>query len=142
MTSGRFRTEHLSRHWSDNPRGYCQADTCHETTGDLEHLLVHCPALLADRERLWTMFFAKSVKYPALLQFLLYVDRSPANIKMQFLLDPLAFSEISEFSSLFGPGVISHIYYLIRTYVYYIYRRKQIIIGTWEGEKNSTWAKN
>ena len=64
MASGRMRTEYLSRHWSDNRHGYCQANTCHDTVGDLEHLLIHCPAMAEDRERLWNMCFIKGTVSP------------------------------------------------------------------------------
>ena len=56
MASGRFRSEYLTRHWSRNRQGHCLADTCEEMVGDLEHLLVHCPALAIVRERMWRMF--------------------------------------------------------------------------------------
>ena len=70
MVSGRFRSEYLCRHWSDNRLGFCEADTCVGVVGDLEHLLEHCPALAAERERLWHMFFDKSVQFPAFFSYL------------------------------------------------------------------------
>ena len=42
MTSGRFRSEYLSRHWSGNKQGFCQAPVCDGVVGDLQHLLLHC----------------------------------------------------------------------------------------------------
>ena len=81
------------------------------------------------------MFFEKSVKFPALLSFLHDIDRAPFSVKLQFLLDPLAFPAIFEFWKLFGPELINHIYYLIRTYAYYLYKKKQVLIGNWPGEK-------
>ena len=69
MVSGRFRSEYMARHWSGNMQGYCKADTCLEVVGDLEHLLLHCPALSQTRAKLWDMFFEQSVKYPPLLNF-------------------------------------------------------------------------
>jgi hypothetical protein len=131
MMSGRFRSEHLARHWSKNKLGYCLADTCGETTGDLEHLLVHCPALTSTRERLWTMYFEHSVMYPALFQFLSRLEKSLPQVMVQFLMDPTAFPEIWEIWKLFGQPAIDHVYYLTRTYVYYIYRQKQILLGLW-----------
>ena len=41
MVSGRFRSDYLCRHWSDNRLGHCQAETCVDVVGDLEHLLEH-----------------------------------------------------------------------------------------------------
>jgi hypothetical protein len=134
MVSGRFRSEYLCRHWSDNRLGHCQADTCVGVAGDLEHLLVHCPALAQDRKRLWEMFFIKSVQFPALFHFLQDIEKSGPTIRLKFLLDPLAFSEILNLWSLFGQNLIDHIYYLIRTYAYYLHRRKQILIGNWSSD--------
>ena len=46
MLSGRYRTDYLSRHWSNrNPSGYCTLPGCVEQIGSLEHLLLYCPAL-------------------------------------------------------------------------------------------------
>ena len=131
MMSGRFRSEYLTRHWSANKQGFCQLETCTETRGDLEHLLVHCPGLATIRERLWKMFYERSVMFPAFLEFILKLEKSPPEYFMQFLLDPEAFPEVVEMWELFGPQFMEHVYYLTRTYTYYVYREKQIILGVW-----------
>ena len=76
------------------------------------------------------MLLIKSGKFSELFHFLRNIRRSSHTIQMQFLLDPLAFSEVNELRKLYGQGVINHIYYLIRTLAYYLYRRKQIILGS------------
>ena len=50
---------------------------------------------------------------------------------VQFLMDPTAFPEIWEIWELFGQPAIDHVYYLTKTYVNYIYRQKQILLGLW-----------
>ena len=136
MASGRFRSEYMARHWSGDLNGYCKSDTCVEVVGDLEHLLLHCPALSSVRTRLWDMFFEQSVQYPALFIFLQKLEKSPPQSKLQFILDPTAFNEIFEIGNLFGMRAINHIYYLTRTYAYNIYRKKQILIGYWTSDNN------
>jgi hypothetical protein len=137
MISGRFRSEYLCRHWSDNRLGFCQADTCVGVVGDLEHLLVHCPALAPDRERLWDMFFSKSVHFPALVHLPKEIEKSEPSVKLKFLLDPFSLPIISKLLRLFGQNLVNHIYYLLRTYAYYLHRRKQILTGNWsEGHIN------
>jgi hypothetical protein len=79
------------------------------------------------------MFFSKSVQYPALFHFLQKIEKSEATARLQFLLDPLAFTEIHDLWKLHGPNLINHVYYLVRTFVYYLYRRKQILTGNWLG---------
>ena len=87
------------------------------------------------------MFFTKSVNFPALFQFLRNIQRASPNIQMQFLLDPLALPEVDSLRQLYGQEVINHIYYLIRTHAYYLYRRKQILLGSWVGD-NKQRSKN
>ena len=135
MMSGRFRTEYMCRHWSKNKMGFCLAETCEQKIGDLEHLLLHCPALSALRERLWDMLFEHSVQYPALYHFLLQLENFPPNLKMQFLIDPTAFHEVVEFFQIIGQQAINHVFYLIRTYNYYLYRQMQILLGYWPGDQ-------
>ena len=133
MMSGRFKSEYLTRHWSSNKEGFCQAEMCHRagTRGDLEHLLVHCPGLATVRVKLWEMFYDHSVQFPAFLDFLLKLEKSPPEYLMQFLLDPEAFPEVIEMWELFGPLFMEHVYYLTRTYTYCVYREKQIMLGVW-----------
>ena len=138
MMSGRFRSDYLCRHWSSNKQGYCLAETCDQIRGDLEHLLLHCQALSVERHRLWKMFFDHSVGYPALYYFLEKLEKSQPKIKMQFFLDPTAFLEILDIFNLFGQKVVNHVYYLIRTYAYYLYRGRQLLMGYWTSDNLNT----
>ena len=52
MISGRYRTDMLCRFWSSNRLGHCEAETCVGIEGDLEHLLITCPALHPTRVQL------------------------------------------------------------------------------------------
>ena len=46
MLSGRYLTDRLQRHWTQNKSGKCLLPNClPEAEGSLEHLLLHCPAL-------------------------------------------------------------------------------------------------
>ena len=140
MASGRFRSEYLTRHWSRNRQGYCLSETCEMTVGDLEHLLLHCPALAVVRERMWRMFFDHSVQFPALFHFLLRLERSMPEVKMQFFIDPAAFPELLEILALCGQAALEHTHYLTRTYAHYLYRQKQILFGLWTSD--NIWTKN
>ena len=64
--SMRYRTESLARFWTDNHNGFCLANTCDQVVGDLEHLLLHCPALQIARSNLEQMWLAKSAPIPQL----------------------------------------------------------------------------
>jgi hypothetical protein len=78
-------------------------------------------------------WFSKSVQFPPLFHFLQEIEKSEVTVRIQFLLDPLAFSEIHDLWKLLGTDLINHVYYLIRTYAYYLNRRKQILTGNWLG---------
>ena len=61
MLSGRYRTDHLVRHWSKtNPTGLCRLPGCTgDMIGDLQHILLYCPALKDTRLHLsnhWANF--------------------------------------------------------------------------------------
>ena len=51
MLSGRYPTDQLSRHWNQQNRaGYCLLQGCSgKAEGSLEHIILHCPALLSTR---------------------------------------------------------------------------------------------
>ena len=134
MISGRFRTEYLSRHWTSNKEGYCQLETCSEEVGNLEHLLISCPGLEQVRSRMREMILSRTRLLFPLKVFIARIFESPPAIQMQFLLEPLAFNLISHFCELYGQTVLVLVYYCVRTYVYYVFRQKQILLGLWLGD--------
>jgi hypothetical protein len=87
---------------------------------------------------MWNMFYEHSVMYPALYDFLLRLEMSLPEIKMQFFMDPTAFPEIQEIWELLGQSAFEHILYLTRTYAYYLYRQKQILLGWWTSDNFRT----
>ena len=122
MVSGRYRTETLCRYWSDNKGGFCRALTCHQTPGTLEHLLITCPALDITRERLYTMWLEKSVMYPALHSTMRDVLDSDSETKVQFILEPLAFTQVAASAKIHGSRFIEQLAYLTRTFAFYMHR--------------------
>ena len=122
MVSGRYRTETLCRYWSDNKGGYCRAPTCYQTPGTLEHLLIICPALDIVRERLYTMWLENSVMYPALHSNIRDVLESDVETKVQFILEPLAFTQVAASAKMHGARFIQQLAYLTRTFAFYMHR--------------------
>ena len=58
MLSGTYVTDKLSRHWSNNPNGFCSIPGCTgHTLGSIEHLLLSCPALQESRVKLDNLAF-------------------------------------------------------------------------------------
>ena len=135
MISGRYRTQKLSRFWTGNKNGYCLASTCHETVEDLEHVLAICPALEPVRSRLWTLFVAKTEEIPNLQSLIYSILGATSQTKAQFILDPMMFPDILNLLSIYGQPLLDHIYYLTRTFAYYIHRQRQLLLGNWPGDK-------
>lgn len=142
MISGRFKSDYHSRHWTSNKLGHCLLDSCHEVKGDLEHLLITCQGLATIRGRMWDMIFGKTKKLIPLLNFVYKIAASPPFLQLQFFLEPLAFSELVELCSIYGQAILDTLYYCTRTYVYYIYREKQILLGKWQGDMTVVTRKN
>ena len=130
MISGRYRSEDLCKHWSSsNKLGLCLAPTCSGVAGDLEHILVVCPALQEVRGRLTKLWLDRSTQSPALFQLLKMVLASPPQIQVQFILDPTVFDGIKMLMELHGLPIIEYVLYLTQTYAYYIHREKMIMPG-------------
>ena len=91
---------------------------------------------------MWNMFLQTSVMYPALLTFLTQLDKSSPDSKLRYLLDPEAVPEVQDLWELYGQRVILHVHYMTRTYAYYLYRQKQILLGFWPSDNPAKSRKN
>ena len=131
MISGRYRTERLCRFWTDNRHGHCLAPGCDKVVGDLQHLLLDCPALEPARSNLIQMWLDKAASIPPLLQLVTRVLASPASTQMKFILDPISIPEIVQLCQALGWQALECLFYMIRTYAYGLHRKKLIIIGKW-----------
>ena len=131
MISGRYRTESLCRFWSDNRQGYCLATTCSQTVGDLEHLLLHCPALQLVRNSIIDMWLKRCASVPDLQTMVLCVLASSAQKRMSFILDPSSMPEIVDLYQKHGMAVLDIVFHMTRTYAYGLHRKQLILRGKW-----------
>lgn len=136
MLSGRYRTERLVRFWTNNKEGYCEADTCIEVHGDLEHLLISCPALHPDRQRLYNLWLQKSQLCPPLHHLFQNIISSGPTEQVKFILSPSAHPVILTLTQQYGKELLDHVYYLTRTFAFNMHRRKSILIGRWKYPHN------
>ena len=128
IVSGRYRCESFCRHWT-NSNGYCLAPTCNNVVGDVEHLLISCPALNSVRIKMIKMWEDKTVNlFPELFTTILRIKTLSPPYKVQFLLSPFCFPEVIALGQAYGQELIDHACYLTRTYVYYLHKEKQRII--------------
>ena len=65
MLSGRYLTDQLAHHWTNNRAGICLLKACsNQALGSLEHIILHCPALHATRQKLIDLCLEVASKYP------------------------------------------------------------------------------
>ena len=140
MISGRYRTEMLCRFWSNNVNGYCEAVTCVQVQGDLEHLLVSCPALHQDRMRVYNLWLKKTAYLPQVQDVMRRITAVSPEEKVKFILNPSANPEIIVLIQLYGEPVLRHVMYLTRTFAFSMHRKKLILTGRWplSGKKRKT----
>ena len=135
MISGRYRSEDLCKHWSgSNKLGFCLANTCSEVIGDLNHILIVCPALQDVRDRFTKLWLERSSQSPALYQLIRMVLASPPSVQVQFILDPTCFNGMGMLVEIYGQPILDHVLYLTRTYAYYMHREKLKMLGRWPGD--------
>ena len=137
MISGRYRSDDLCKYWSlSNKLGHCLAPTCQGAgvVGDLEHILVECPALHETRERLKQLWLDRSKQSPAFYQMINMVLSSPPSVQVQFILDPTVFDGTAMLAEIYGYPFLTHVHYLTRTYAYYIHRQRLIVLDKWPGD--------
>ena len=90
LLAGRYRTEKLRRHWSGNKGGFCLYQVCYNLKhiDDEEHFLLHCPALVCERRRLFNKISIYCRDKPVLSDLVCrYLHNADDLLIMQFLLD-------------------------------------------------------
>ena len=132
MLSGRYRTEALSRHWfGNNSGGFCIMSTCNNVFGDLEHLLLICPAFKELRTRLLTYWKQKICHLKPVLDHFLRLCNGSTNNFVAFLLNPSANSDLLCLTQTYGSFVIEQTMYLARTFIFSLHREKLKLTGRW-----------
>ena len=129
MLSGRYRTEMLTSHWSNNKEGYCLAPTCLETEENLEHILLDCPFYSPTRLKLLKMWnntenvVVKDLAFSALHNSPLYL--------MQFILDASVLPKVILAVQQHGKDVLYSLFHLTRTWCFSIHRERSKFQGKW-----------
>ena len=97
MLSGRYQTDKLQRHWTQNRSGSCLLPVCEPcgSEGSLEHLLLFCTALECTRQKLFLLL--TSITYQCteihqILQHCLVFDKP--TLLLQLLLDCASIPEV------------------------------------------------
>ena len=132
MLSGRYPTDQLQRHWTQNKAGICLLPTCasSKSLGSLEHLLLMCPALAPTRLKLLELAEKVSTNDSAVSSLLLTVIKSgQSQAIMQIILDCSTTPDIISHTQKYGSSVRDKILYFGRTWCYSIHRERMIQMG-------------
>ena len=123
----------LCRYWSSNKEGYCEAYTCDKVRGDLEHLLVLCPALQECRVKMFNLWLRKTTQIPALHTLLRRIISAEPTVLVRFILDPVDHHEVLVLVQQYGRPLLQLVCYLTRTLAYNLHRKKLMLTGRWPG---------
>ena len=127
--SGRYRTESLASHWSDNPQGYCRSKSCVEVAETVEHILISCQAYEETRKVLTNLWM--STPDPNVLPLVVEALNSGPNYLLQFILDCSVLPTVIRVNQKYGCGILSRLFYLTRTWCYAIHRKRMKMLGRW-----------
>ena len=131
MLSGKYLTDKLQRHWTQNREGLCLLPACAPPSeGSLEHILLHCTALAQTRARLQQLSRTVAQESHLLYEIITDVLNSDNNeLVMQFILDSSVLPIVIRTTQLFGDHTRDRLLYLGRTWCYNIHRERMKQLG-------------
>ena len=134
MLSGRYLTDRLQRHWTQNKSGKCLLPNCLPAAeGSLEHLLLHCPALSHTRSRLLSLCDKTADEDDKLSKIInLVVKNSSEQVMMQFLLDCSVMPMVVAMTQISGTDLRDRLLYIGRTWCYSIHRERMNQLGLFD----------
>ena len=131
MLSGRYITDKLARHWSQNDVGHCSLPTCSsKAVGSLEHFLLSCPALQETRNKMMKLCNEVSQKNDVVKSITQLVFNDPhQKTRMQFLLDCSSMPEVIQLTQTNNQEVLEQLFYISRNWCYSIHRSRMTQLG-------------
>ena len=132
MLSGKYLTDRLQRHWTENKCGFCLLPACapFQFDGTLEHLLLFCQSLKTTRERLLELVSKVSAEDNQ-ISFIIntvFYDPDP-KVLMQFLLDCTTMPIVIDTTQRSGHKIRDRLLYVGRTWCYNIHRERMKQMG-------------
>ena len=129
MLSGRFRTDRLLRHFTDNKEGICQACSSNEI-GSIEHILLTCPSLENHRLKLLGMI-DQTDSLDETKSLIKKTMSLLSNVSVQLLLDCSSMPEVIVLRQALGEKVLEDLFKFSRTWCYTINRERLKLLGRW-----------
>ena len=134
MLSGRYVTDKLSRHWSQNKSGYCCLPGCTgQVIGSLDHIMLSCPALSMTRSSLIDLSLSVASESNLISDIITSAISDPSVMNvMQFLLDCSSLPAVQRLKQSSNHHFISRLFYLTRTWCYSIHRARMTKLGLFQ----------
>ena len=131
--SGRYRTQRLSRFWSENSDGVCLLDTCKDQhiVEDIWYIIIGCSGLNETRRRL-TSFTSSFISDKPVLQPIvrayLYAAENGTQV-MQFILDCSVLPLVITAYQKYGPVIHQQLFRVTRTWCRALHRDRLKALG-------------
>ena len=135
--SGRYRTQRLSRFWSQNEQGFCLLNTCKEKNliEDIKHIIIQCSGLTETRRRLLSFTNSyisdKPVLQPIVLTYLYAADEKHV---MQFILDCSVMPLVIAAYQKFGTIIHEQLFRVTRTWCRALHRDRLKALGLYSNQ--------
>ena len=129
MLSGRYRTEKLRRHWSDNKEGHCLLPSCHLQCEDLPHILLVCPSLQEARDRVKSLWIDHLKDMPDIGNIVTKHMSNNDHHAVQLIVDPSVIPEVIRLTQEQGDIVLNTLFYLTRTFCYSVHVSRLKLLG-------------
>ena len=134
MLSGRYPTDKMRRHWTQNKAGLCILQGCSgESLGSLEHLLLSCPALQPSRQISIHFLLSVAHEYPIVKDVVMDIlCTTDTRLVMQFLLDCSALPTVISLVQMHGTQVLQRLFSATRNWCYSLHRKRMTILGLYQ----------
>ena len=125
MLSGRYRTQKLCSHWSQQTSGYCLlAKTCSTSIEDLPHILSKCDGLLPIREKLLRFTLNYCEVNPIIKQIVLPLCQPSNPAFCQFMLDCSVLPQVILLHQFHGNIILQHLFHITRSWTYTLHKER------------------
>ena len=131
--SGRYRTQRLSRFWSENKDGICLLETCKNENiiEDTRHIILRCSGLIETRRRLFiftsNFISDKPVLQPIVTAYLYTTNNE--DLVMQFILDCSVLPMVITAYQKYGQIIHEQLFRVTRTWCRAIHRDRLKALG-------------
>ena len=135
LLSGRYQTEDLARHWSQNKNGVCLiSPECSNLSliEDIPHILQVCPALRGVRKKLMDYTLQMMTKFDDNLRKKIHPLCSPSHSDFcQFLVDCSTLPLVISLVDIYGSQLLSAMFEITRTWVFSLHRERLRRLDRW-----------